>query len=160
MTNRTTQRMLAVAFCAAIGFSGPTVAATPKPGLWHSTTQVWIDGKEMPGGAGVETECVTAAEAVMSPKDMLEQAKQGVREMHEAPWVCSSFSQERADATGYSFDFKCSSPVYTRAEGTIRFEAGERRYRSEINSRSHLVNMGTVVDRSLTVGQWRADRCE
>lgn len=174
MAYRTIQQALLLVFSGMVWCSG--VQAQPvqmlKPGLWQTTTQVWIDGKDVMAtmraatdqilnkaraemtpeqradldnnmpADDMETECITAEDAAMNPQDSLRQALQS---MHQAAsWACS-FSNERTSTAGYSFDYRCSTPAHARAEGKARLEidASKRSYRADINGDSHVVNDDT-----------------
>jgi hypothetical protein len=112
----------------------------------------------------LEMECITAEEARMSPQAALRTALQAVQ---QPPWTCS-ITNARTSATGHSFDYRCSTPANALAEGKARFETStDRRYRSEIVGRSHLVDMQTgrpldsriVAARALTEGLWQTESC-
>jgi hypothetical protein len=115
--------------------------------------------------ARLEMECITAEEAGMSPQAALRNALQAVQ---QPPWTCG-ITNARSSATDHSFDYRCSTPANALAEGKARFETStDRRYRSTIVGRSHLVDMQTgrpldsriVAARALTVGVWQAEGCQ
>jgi hypothetical protein len=115
--------------------------------------------------AGADTECITTAEARVSPEAALREA---LLALHEPPWVCT-VSNARSSASGHSFDYRCRTPANAIAEGKARFDViTETRYRTEFDGRSHVVNMETgrpvdprvVAARSLEVGQWEAETCK
>jgi hypothetical protein len=112
-----------------------------------------------------DTECITPAEARMSPQAALQEA---LHSLMQPPWSCS-ITQARSGATGHSFDYRCRTPANATAEGKARFErVTESRYRSEIDGRSHLVDMDSgkplsprvMPVRSMTIGVWQAESCQ
>lgn len=174
MTYRTIQQALLLVFSGMLVCGGVQAQSVQmlKPGLWQTTTQVWIDGKDVMAAMrlatdqilsraraemtpeqradfdnnmptdNMETECITAEDAAMNPQDSLRQALQS---MHQAAsWACS-FSNELTSATGYSFDYRCRTPANARAGGKARFEidASKRSYRADINGDGHVVNDDT-----------------
>ncbi|MDZ7651605.1 MAG: DUF3617 family protein [Burkholderiaceae bacterium] len=115
--------------------------------------------------ARVDTECISAAEASVSPEAALRAALDALQ---QPPWICST-SNARSSTNGHSFDYRCRTPANAIAEGKARFEViTERRYRSVIEGRSHVVNMETgkpldariVSARALTTGYWQAESCQ
>jgi hypothetical protein len=115
--------------------------------------------------AQVDTECITAADASISPQEALREA---LASLQQPPWTCT-VSNARSGANGHSFDYRCRTPANAIAEGKARFEVlTEARYRVEFDGRSHMVDMETgrplepriVVARSVTLGQWQSERCE
>jgi hypothetical protein len=113
----------------------------------------------------VDTDCITAAQASVSPAAALREALDAV---HQPPWICST-SNARSNAKGHSFDYRCRTPANALAEGKARFDViTESRYRSTIEGRSHVVDMDTgkpldariVSARSLTTGYWQAESCQ
>lgn len=115
--------------------------------------------------AQVDTECITAADANISPQEALREA---LASLQQPPWTCT-VSNARSSANGHSFDYRCRTPANAIAEGKARFEVvTDARYRVEFDGRSHMVDMETgrplepriVVARSVTLGQWQSARCE
>ena len=111
-----------------------------------------------------ETECITPAEARLSPAEALQMA---LASLQQPPWACTT-SNARTDTKGHGFDYRCRTPANAQAEGKARFElVTDRRYRSEIDGRSQVVDntTGKAVDtrmvsaRALTTGNWQAERC-
>ena len=100
----------------------------------------------------------------MSPQAALRTALEALQ---QPPWTCG-ITNAHGSAAGHSFDYRRTTPANALAEGKARFETStDRRYRSEIVGRSHLVDMQTgrpldsciVAARALTVGLWQAESC-
>lgn len=168
-----------------------------EPGQWTVTSQVWIDGQEVlgrldaasrqimndvrarmtpqeraefdrnvppPESAGTETECITAQEARIDGATWL---REGLQSIHQPPWQCT-FSRERADRTGFSFEYRCSTAAGARAEGRAQLTAAARQWRSEYTGRGHWVlsESGAPLDprmvpvRAVSEGRWHSPRCE
>jgi hypothetical protein len=168
-----------------------------EPGQWTVTNQVWIDGKEVLGqldavsrqvmsdvrarmtpqeraeldrnlppaqSAGTDTECITAQDAGTDGAELLRGSLQSI---HEPPWQCT-FSRERADRTGFAFDYRCSTTAGGRAEGRAQLTAAARHWRTEINGRGNWVlsesgaplDLRVVPVRAVSEGRWQAPRCE
>ena len=109
-------------------------------------------------------ECITSEEASMSASAALQAA---LATVFEPPWTCS-VTNARSSSNGHSFDYRCRTPANARAEGKARFETiTDRRYRSEIEGRSHLVDMDTgrpmnprtIPVRALSTGHWQRENC-
>jgi len=115
--------------------------------------------------AQLEMECITPAEASMSPQAALRTALDAIQ---QPPWTCS-ITNARSSSTGHSFDYRCRTRANALAEGKARFEViGGRSYRAEIEGRSHVVDMQTgrpqdsriLPARALTMGLWQAENCQ
>jgi hypothetical protein len=100
----------------------------------------------------------------MSPQAALQVALEALQ---QPPWACN-ITNARSRVLGHSFDCRCRTPANALADGKARFEAStDRRYRTEIVGRSHLVDMHNggpldariVAARALTVGPWQAESC-